>query len=126
MADPKPAVDPSRLLDAVPMANEAVRVERHGETVILFVQVQRRWWMRGPLSWLLPMRNEKGMALDALGREVWEACDGKQTTEQIIERFARKHRLRFHEARLAVIGFLRSLVDRRLIVLVLREQLEGS
>jgi len=56
--------------------------------------------------------------LDALGRQVFVACDGSRTTEQIVEEFAERHRLRFHEARLSVLTFLRSLVERNLVALV--------
>jgi hypothetical protein len=122
----QPTVDPARLLDLVPAANRAVRVERHGDQVVLFVPIRRRWWMHGPLSWLLPFRNEKGVALDRLGREVWEACNGERTLEQIVELFAERHRLRFHEARLSVTQFLRSLVERNLVILASREAAEAE
>jgi hypothetical protein len=126
MAEPIEHADPSVLLDAVPMANQAVRSEIIGDHLVLFVPIQRRWWMNGPLGWLLPFRSERGVALDALGREVWEACDGKRSSEQIIEEFAERHRVRFHEARLSVMQFMRSLVQKNLIVLALREQKEAS
>lgn len=109
--------DPSRLLDAVPMANRAVRVEARGETLILFVPIRRPWWMQGPLSWALPFRREKGVALDQLGSEVWRACDGERTVERIIDEFAERHRIRFHEARNSVVSFLHSLLKKKLLVL---------
>jgi hypothetical protein len=126
MAKPKPNIDPSQLLDAIPTVNEAVRTEQRGETLVLFVPIRRRWWNSGPSGWLLPFRGERGIALDALGREVFDACDGHSTTEQIIELFAARHRLRFHEARLNVLSFLRSLMERNLVVFVLPKGLEAS
>jgi hypothetical protein len=112
-----PSLD--QLLDAVPMQNRAVRVESHGSTVTLWVPIRRRWWMRGPLSWALPFRSEKGVALDRIGSELWGACDGERRVEDIVAAFAERHRLRFHEARASVTQFLRSLVERRLLVLAL-------
>jgi hypothetical protein len=114
--------DPALLLLTVPAANGAVRAEPSGDGLLLWVPVRRRWWMGPPLGWLLPFRAERGIALDAIGREVWGACDGQRTTEQIIEAFAARHRLRFHEARLSVLTFLKSLVERNLIVLVATEE----
>jgi hypothetical protein len=115
-------IDLEQLLDAIPTANAAVRVERQGESVVLFVPIRRRFWMGPPFSWLLPFRQEKGFALDALGAEVFSACDGERTLERIIEDFAEHHRLRFHEARLAVTQFLRTLSERNLVALVVQER----
>jgi len=113
-------IDLEQLLDAIPTTNAAVRVERQGDAVVLFVPIRRRFWMGPPFSWLLPFRKERGFALDALGAEVFSACDGERTLEQIIEGFAGRHRLRFHEARLAVTQFLRSLSERNLVAVVVR------
>ncbi|HEY3237708.1 MAG TPA: PqqD family protein [Polyangiaceae bacterium] len=115
----KKELDPSLFLDATPTVNQAVRVERHGETILLYVPIQQRWWMEGVLTWLLPFRKEKGVALDAIGRQVWEACDGKRTLEQIIEQFGGRHKIRFHEARISVMQFVRLLVRRGLLVLAM-------
>jgi hydroxyacyl-ACP dehydratase HTD2-like protein with hotdog domain len=114
---PEPQLDHTRLLDAVPRRNDAVRVEPRGAGLLLWVPLQRRWWTRGVFEWLLPLRKEKGIELDALGREVWEACDGQTTLEAIVESFAQHHRLRFHEARLSVGAFLALLLERRLMVM---------
>lgn len=118
-----PSLD--QLLDAVPICNQAVRVEVHGATVTLWVPIRRRWWMQGTLSWLLPFRSEKGVALDVIGSEVWRDCDGERRVEDIVEAFAERHRLRFHEARSSVTLFLKSLAQRRLLVLAVPERSEG-
>lgn len=117
--------DPGLLLDLVPVPNRAVRAESAGDGLLLWVPIQRRWWMGPPFSWLLPFRAERGIALDGLGRQVYRACDGIRTTEQIIEAFAVEHRLRFHEARLCVLTFLKSLVERNLVALVAVEEAPG-
>lgn len=106
------------LLAMIPVRNGAVRSQVHKGTLILYVPTQRRWWM-GPLS-LLPgvrFRMEKGHALDRLGEEVWLACDGRRSVEAIVEGFADRHKLRFHEARLSVMAFLRMLAQRNLVAL---------
>lgn len=106
------------MLAAIPTRNAAVREETRGDALVLFVPLRKRWWMNGPVSWCLPLRDEKGVALDALGQEVWQACDGQRDLETIIEAFADRHRLGFHEARLTVMRFLRMLAQRNLLVLV--------
>ena len=113
----KQPIEMQRLLAAVPVGNEAVRREDRGESVVLFLPLKKKWWM--PIvSRFLPIRTEQGFQLDGLGLEVWQACDGQHTTEQIVENFAQRHRLTFHEARLTVLQFLRMLVQRNLVVMV--------
>ncbi len=108
----------ANVLDAIPVANAALRIERQGEGLMLWVPLRPRWWMGPPVSWVLPFRREKGIALDALGRQVFEACSGKATIERIIEEFAARHQLRFHEARHLVLMFLRMLVERKVVALI--------
>lgn len=113
-----PKIEPERLLDAVPTANRAVRIERRGQSVVLFVPIQPSFWTGPPFSWFLPFRKERGFALDALGQEVFSACDGRRTLEEIVEAFAARHRIRFHEARVSVTQFLRTLSERNLVALI--------
>lgn len=115
------AIDPDQLLDAVPVTNQSVRLEMRDDGMIVFLPLQRRWWMQPPFSWLMNYRTERGLALDSLGREVYEACDGQSTVESIIEAFAQRHQVRFHDARLSVLQFLRSLVQRNAVALVVAE-----
>ncbi|MEM7627672.1 MAG: PqqD family protein [Planctomycetota bacterium] len=114
----KGGLDLAQTLAAVPVVNRAVRCETRGDALVLFVPLRRRWWMNGPVSWWLPLRREKGVALDRLGREVWESCDGRRDLKAVIEAFADRYRLGFHEARLTVMRFMQMLVERKLIVLV--------
>lgn len=117
-----PEFDHRRLLDAMPAPNDAVRTEERSGTLLLWVPLNRPGWMRGPVSWFLPFRKEKGFELDALGREVWEACDGKRTLEEIVEAFAERHKVHFHEARLSVIAYLDSLVKRNLVAVAVPKE----
>ncbi len=108
-----------RLLATVPVANRAVTAKRLGEGMHVVLPIRRRWWNSPPFSWLLPYREHRTVALDALGREVYEAVDGHRTVEQIVERFAHTHRLRFHEARLSVMQFLKMLAQRNIVILAI-------
>ncbi len=107
------------LLDATPVANQAARIEKHGEGMVVYLPIRRRWWMKPPFSWAMPYRDERGVALDKLGTEVYRAVNGRRTVEQIIDAFAEAHRLRFHEARLAVMQFLRMLAERNIVALAI-------
>lgn len=113
--------DAERLLDAVPSHNQAVRVETRRGSTLLFVPIRRPAWYRA-FAFFLPLRSERGFALDQLGEEVWRACDGSRTLEEIVQEFAERHRLRFHEARLSVLEFLRVLAERKLVAVTFRRE----
>ncbi len=107
------------LLDAVPVVNQAVRVKQHGKTLLVEVPIQQRWWMGPPLSWFCQFRDRKRYLLDEQGQELWRLCNGKRRTEEIVEKFAARHQLRFHEARVAVMEYLGTLLKRKLMVMVM-------
>lgn len=107
------------LLDSRPTPNESVRAgESSVHGLVLRVPLRKRWYMRPPVSWVLPVRDHRSLALDAIGREVWEMCDGRTTTEAIIERFSLRHYVSFHEARLSVTQYMQVLTRHGLIAMV--------
>lgn len=77
--------------------------------------------MRRPFSLVMPYRDRKGFRLDTLGMEVWQACDGTRTIENIVEEFSDRHRSSFHEARLAVTQFIKTMASRELVAVVLEK-----
>jgi hypothetical protein len=119
VVNPDRQVSTSELLDAVPMRNRTVRAEKDDEQeLVLAVPMRRRWYMKRPFSWLFPFSTHRRVALDAMGREVWNQCDGDTAAEKIIEEFAGKHQLTFHEARISVMLFLKDLTQRGMIVMI--------
>lgn len=106
------------LLDSIPMPNKAVTEEEttlHG--LVLHVPLRRNWFLRA-VHVLNPMRDKKTIRLDRLGMEVWYACNGQRTMEQIIERFSKKYQISFHEARVSVVQFMRMLTQNSLIAII--------
>ncbi len=57
------------------------------------------------------------LELDALGSQVWHLIDGSRTTAELIETFARSHKISNQEAEQSVTLFLRELGRRGLIAL---------
>ncbi len=110
---------PESLLSGIPYRNSVVELKEDENGPVLWAPIRRRWWMKAPFSWFLPYRERKGFRLDALGYEVWQGCDGTRTIEQIVEEFAERHRTSFHEARLAVMEFIRTMTERELIAVVM-------
>jgi hypothetical protein len=115
----KPVISPEQALGVVPLQNQAAKVSRRALTNELMVTIPMRKprVMVPPISWILPFRKERRIALDKLGEEVFKACDGHRSASDIIEDFARRHDLKFHEARIPVMQFLRDLMRRGAIVL---------
>lgn len=112
--------DWKRMIASIPVKNEAAEVlEASGGRVQLCVHNQRPAWHRGPVALLLPMRRSRQVELDELGSELWRGCDGKTRVGDLIERFARKERLDWHEARLLVTASLRALIEKGILAIAL-------
>ncbi|MEM6391167.1 MAG: PqqD family protein [Planctomycetota bacterium] len=110
------------LLSAVPVRNTAVREERRSQRLVLWVKRKPLPGVDRLLKMALPLRDEKGIELDELGKRVWVDCNGRRTVERITERFAERHGLRFHEARVSVMAFLEMLMKRGLIGVAVMER----
>jgi hypothetical protein len=124
--NPDKRVSLDDLLAAVPLRNRLVECAGdNAEELVLRVPRRKRWFMRPPVTLVLPVRTHRKVALDMLGREVWHACDGRRTIEQIIDAFAEKHHLSFHEARVGIMEFLKGLTRRGMIVIA-GSRAEGS
>lgn len=106
-----------RSLLGVPVRNQAAGVVDEGDTVRVSVALRRSRWLVPPISWIIKPRSDKTFGLDELGTEVWRLSDGKRTVEQIIDVFAERHRLTFHEARVSVTTYVKELMQRGLLVI---------
>lgn len=113
------------MLEARPVRNAAATAAAEASGgVAVCVRVRRPGWHVPPLSWLVPLRPIRTVRLDPLGAEAWELCDGERTVEAIVEEFARRHGLTFHEARVAVTGYLSQLVQRGALAMVVEKGTE--
>ena len=118
MANPEANWRP--MLDARMVQNDAADVARETDgTVVIKVATVRPRWMVPPLRWIVPYKPERILRLDKLGSLVWELCDGRRTVEQIIDRFAERHHLSFHEARVSVTSYLKELLSRGALAVVM-------
>jgi len=108
----------SQFLSAVPHQNAVMDVTSSGQGVLVAVPMNRPGWLVPPISWVLPFSRHRRVQLDATGAEVLKLCDGRLTVEEIIERFAQKHKLSFREGQVAVTRFLRDLLSRGIIAMV--------
>lgn len=107
-------------LRVVPVRNAGVSAlppEAQGE---LQLQVVLRYGpVTGVLRRLLGARTHRRYVLEGVGREVYEDIDGTRTFEQLIDRFAERHKLSFFESRALLAQYLQILVKRGLVVATL-------
>ena len=110
------------MMEAVPMLNSAARVERLPDgTMKAYVKKLRPWYMKPPLSWMMQRRPERCLLLDRLGTEVWELCDGTRNVESVVDSFAERHGLSFHEARAAVTTYLKMLIQPGVLAIAMKK-----
>ncbi|HYF52404.1 MAG TPA: PqqD family protein [Planctomycetota bacterium] len=111
-----------KTLSAIPCRNRVATIEPMGKGVLVCIPMQKKWWVRPPLTWIFPISSQRRVQLDETGAWVLEQCDGRQTIEDIVERLKEKHKLSFHEARIPVLQFIRMLCERGIVGLVTKER----
>lgn len=112
-------------LSARPERTPVVRtVERDDGGLKVVVRLVRPPWLR----WLggRPREFERTYGLDVLGREVYEACDGRTTVKTLMRNFEKRHHVSPAEAETAVAAFLRTLIAKGLVVMALDREIISS
>ncbi|MHC5055666.1 MAG: PqqD family protein [Planctomycetota bacterium] len=110
-----------RMLEARPVRNVAADVKPEGQQgVRITVKKRKPFFLIQPLSWIIRPRLTGTVLLDRLGSQVWDLCADDRTVEQIVDEFARRHRLTFHESRVAVTNYMKLLVERGALAMVQR------
>jgi hypothetical protein len=111
----KPELSRGAALDARPVRVGVLSSseESNGE-LRLVLEFERARWIK-----LLDGREKvrRTFILDALGREVYEACDGRQTVKEMIAHFAKRHKVSLAEAEYSVTTYLKTLVGKGLIAM---------
>ena len=113
----KMKLDRDAVLSGRPEQAPAVRREErpNGGVRVTIRMVRRRWFGRFGREGEV----ERNFGLDVLGREVYESCDGKSDVRAIVRKFAKKHKLSWAEAELAVTTFLKTMMTKGLIVMAI-------
>jgi hypothetical protein len=111
------------MLRAIPVHNEAARVERFpgSENVCISVPVVKPKWVVPPVTWFFKPRGRKTYEIDRIGMFVWERCDGTNMVESIIDAVAAQYALTFHESRVSVTEYIRQLIRRGMLAIMMNE-----
>ncbi len=101
-------------LSGRPHCLPAVRKEEKVGKLYVTVKYMRPRWQR-----LLGGTEtcERTFGMDTYGRRVYELCDGRQTVETIVQRFATAVRVSLPESEMAVTKFMRTLLTKGLIAM---------
>ena len=113
-------IDRGSALGARPVRLTAVAaVERDNGGLLVTVRQPRPSWQR----WLGGSEQfERAYGLDQLGREVYDACDGRTTVRAMVGRFARAHGIGRAEAEMAVTTFLKTMVARGMVAMAVSRE----
>ena len=105
-------------MNASPVSFPPLRTEEKEGKLYVTVKLQRPRWQRlisGDVAC------ERTFGLDAFGREVYAACDGDTSVNEIIDHFSHKHHINHAEAELNVTTFLKTLISKGLIGIQVEE-----
>ncbi|KYH42791.1 MAG: hypothetical protein AYL33_000680 [Candidatus Bathyarchaeota archaeon B63] len=131
-----PRISRSEFLKLRPLRNPIIKWEKNekGEIKISIPmkktgeeekgQKRRRTRRKGFFSRILPTPEERRIQLDVIGSTVWELCDGKRTTKEIIDFLCQKYKFLAREAEISLETYLNSLVKRGLIAFIVPEELK--
>jgi hypothetical protein len=106
-------------LKTIPYRNERVRITQPEDgTGALVVEAELAYHgMTKLLAGLLKAKTSKKYRLEGLARECYERIDGHRTVEQFVDEFMAEHKLTFFEARALIAQYLKSLMERGLIII---------
>ena len=108
------------MLAATPVRNEAATVVKdEADAVSVSVRNQKPGYRIPPISWFVPYKPVITIELDGPGARLWHLCDGDHTVEQICDIFSGEYGLTFHEAKTAVTDYLKKLIQRGVLAIMM-------
>ena len=111
-------LDRRRSLEGIPVINKNVSIESNEKgNLIISAKVPRK---SGFFSRFLPPVIIRNVKLDELGSFVATQIDGEKNVLDIIEAFIARYHTNRRETELSVVAFLKSLVQRQVISIVVK------
>ncbi len=105
-------------LAVVPVRHPLVEWERKDQEVVLSVPTRDDRVARLAKRILKNVPDKRQIALDAVGADVWELCDGARNISSVVAAVAKNHKLTRREAEVSVTMFLQTLAKKNLIGLM--------
>lgn len=111
-------LDRRRSLSGIPVVNNNIAVEHESEgRVCLRITIFRG---KGWLARFQPLSHTRSVRLDEIGSFVFDLIDGKRTVLDMINVFVDQYRMNRREAELSVVEFLKSLVRRNVVSILIK------
>lgn len=112
-----PSLTRTQAFEARPMAIATIKrepLDQGGQRLMIPYRPSgyQKWLLR------IPDTATRKIELDAVGVEVFDMCDGKTAVRQITRRFAKQHQVDLHEAEMAVVTFIRTMMRKGLVSMV--------
>lgn len=115
---PQAQIDRRQSLDGIPVLNEQVCCTSD-QTGRLMVNIKLKRG-KGVIARFQPPVLERNLKLDELGGFVFKQIDNQRSTLEIIELFLAKYRVNRREATLSIVDFLKSLVKKGAVSIVIQ------
>jgi len=103
-----------QMLGSRPVRNQVLEW-KHKDNKVLIVFRRKESKSIGFLSKIFHIPEKKVVELDSLGARVWQMCDGQHTVEKMIEALVAENKLEYKEAEVALLQFLKTLAQKRMI-----------
>ena len=116
--DSKPVIDRAQSLAAIPTLNQGLKVDKdNAGNAVIRVRLTRG---KGFMARFQPPVIFRMVELDELGSFVFRQVDGNASVLEIIERFIARFKTNRREAELSTVDFLKSLMKRGVISMVVK------
>lgn len=117
LGEKAPMLDRETAMGGYPVQMPALRKEEKDGKLYVTVEFRRPRWQR-----MLGAEEicERTFGLDPYGREVYDACDGRNNVNDIVERFARNHMISVAESEVSVSTFFKTLMSRGMIAIEMK------
>jgi hypothetical protein len=113
----KKSISRSAALSGRPKRLPIIRSEElEGDGLKLTVEYTRPRWQQFLGA---PAEVNRSYVMDNFGREVYEACNGSRNVSAIVRDFSKRHNVSIAEAELSVSTFLKTLMSRGLVAMLM-------
>jgi len=106
-------------LKARPVKNQKILWEKNKDGNIIIYVPRKKTTLNYLFSSFFNLSGNKTIVLDELGSKVWGMCNAENTVEEMIGSFCREYKLNIKEAEISLLTYLKKLVERNLIGLIM-------
>ncbi len=122
----KPALTRDQALGARPIRNPGLRWERTDDGEISLFLPRRKDLLARALIRVFRAPADKELALDEVGSDIWELCDGEHSVGAIVSNVCRKYKITRRECEASVGVYLKTMGERKLVGFKVRSRADSG